>query len=94
MPPGLGNPGTTGGGRGLKLGTWPGVWLQQDSKPPPCVFTGMGGGSHDPHAAGWERCPALGQARPSPPRAPTGLLGNGGSPAPPAPLGSAWPQRC
>lgn len=25
MPPGLGNPGTTGGDRGLKLGTWPGV---------------------------------------------------------------------
>ena len=51
MPPCLGNPGTVGRGKGLKLGTRPGVWPQQDSKPLPSGFTGMEGSSHDPQAA-------------------------------------------
>lgn len=52
FPPCLGNPGTVGRGKGLKLGTWPGVWPQQDSKPPPSGSTGIEASSHDPQAAG------------------------------------------
>lgn len=56
-PPCLGNPGTVGRGKGLKLGTWPGVWPQQDSKPLPSGSTGMEGSSHDSQAAGGSGVP-------------------------------------